>query len=389
VAVTIERVSNEKERRTFIRVPWKVYANDPNWVPWLYYERLEFFDKRKNAFFEHAEADYFIARRDGEPVGAIAAILNHRFNEFQQQNVAHFGAFEVMNDREAALALLAAAEQWARERGADALLGPFTFSTNDETGTLIDGFGSPPVILMTYNQPYVPGFIEAAGFGKAMDLWAWLADLKKINEQMPEKVQRVVGKVRERYDLAIRPVNMKNWDGEVAQIKKIYNSAWERNWGFVPMTDPEIEHLAGSLKTVLDPGLVFMVEHKGETVGFTLTVPDANQPLRRIRPGPSRLSSYLAAARVYLNRYKTDTVRVIALGVVEKFRGRGVDALMYYETVRVARERGYRWAEASWILETNDMMNRAIQLMGGEIYKTYRVYEKALSPQQPRAADGS
>jgi GNAT superfamily N-acetyltransferase len=300
--------------------------------------------------------------------------------------VAHFGAFEVMNDREAALALLDAATQWARERNADQLVGPVTFSTNDEAGTLVEGFASPPVILMTYNPPYYPEFLEAAGFQKAMDLLAWLADLKKINEEMPDKVKRVVGKVRERYDLAIRPVDLRKWDAEVAQIKKVYNSAWERNWGFVPMTDPEIEHLANSLKTILDPALVFMVEHKGETVGFSLTVPDVNQPLRRIRPGPSRLSSYLAAARVYLNRYKTDMVRVIALGVVEKFRGHGVDALMYYETVRAGRERGYRWAEASWILENNDMMNRAIRLMGGEIYKRYRVYEKALAPEQSPSA---
>jgi GNAT superfamily N-acetyltransferase len=175
----------------------------------------------------------------------------------------------------------------------------------------------------------------------------------------------------------------------VAEIKRIYNSAWERNWGFVPMTDAEIDHLAASLKAILDPSLVFIVEHKGEVVGFSLTVPNVNQPLRRIRPGPSRVASYLGAARLYLNRYKTDTVRVIALGVVEKFRGHGVDALMYYETVRAARERGYEWAEASWILETNDMMNRAIQLMGGEIYKTYRVYEKALAPERsPAAATG-
>ncbi|NLF65807.1 MAG: N-acetyltransferase [Chloroflexi bacterium] len=387
MAVTIQRVGNDKELKEFIRVPWKVYANDPNWVPWLYYERLEFFDKRKNAFFEHAEGDYFIARRDGEAVGAIAVFVNHRYNDFQQQNVAHFGAFEVMNDREAALALLGTAETWARERGLDSLLGPFTFSTNDETGTLIDGFGSPPVILMTYNQPYVPQFIEAAGFRKAMDLWAWIADLNKLEQEMPEKVRRVVGKVTERYDLHLRLVDLKDWDAEVARIKTIYNSAWERNWGFVPMTDAEIEHMGASLKAVLDPALVFMVEHKGEPVGFSLTLPDANQPLRRIHPGPSRLASYLAAARVYLNRYKTDTVRVLALGVVEKYRGRGVDALMYYETVRAAHRRGYKWAEASWILETNDMMNRALQLMGGTIYKTYRVYEKPLASGQPSTAD--
>jgi GNAT superfamily N-acetyltransferase len=386
MAVTIQQVSNEQELAEFIRVPWRVYAHDENWVPWLYYERLDFFNKTKNAFFEHAEADYFIARRNGEAVGAIAAILNYRYNEFQQQNVAHFGAFEVMDDREAALALLEAARDWARARGADSILGPMTLSTNDECGTLIEGFDSPPVLLMTYNPPYYPGFIEAAGFTKAMDLLAWNADLHHLQKEMPPKVQHVVGRVKDRYNLTIRRVDMRQWDGEIARLKKIYNSAWERNWGFVPFTDAEIEHFASSLKMVIDPELVFVVEHEGETVGFSLTVPDVNQPLRRIRPGPSRLSSYLGTARLYLNRRKADRVRVIALGVVEKFRGRGVDALMYYETVHSAAARGYRWAEASWILENNDMMNRAIKLMGGEIYKRYRIYEKDLSGNDAGAA---
>jgi GNAT superfamily N-acetyltransferase len=379
MTVTIQQVSNGEELAEFIKVPWRVYAGDENWVPWLYYERLDFFSKKKNAFFEHAEADYFIARRNGAAVGAIAAILNHRYNEFQQQNVAHFGAFEVMDDREAAMGLLDAACDWAKARGADSILGPMTLSTNDECGTLIEGFDRPPVLLTTYNPPYYPGFLEAAGFGKAMDLLAWYANMQDLSTSIPPKVQRVVGKVQERYNLTLRPVNMRQWDDEIAQLKKIYNSAWERNWGFVPFTDAEIEHFASSLKMILDPALVFVVEHQGEPVGFSLTVPDVNQPLRRIRPGPSRLSSYLAAARLYLNRYKTDTVRVIALGVIDKYRGRGVDALMYYETVHAAAARGYRWAEASWILETNDMMNRAIRLMGGEVYKRYRIYEKPLS----------
>ena len=380
--VEIERVTSEKQLKTFIRVPWTVYAEDENWVPWLYFERLDFFNKKKNTFFEHAEADYFIARRDGQAVGTIAAILNHRYNEFQQSNVAHFGAFEVMDDKEAALALLEAATKWARARGVEKLVGPMTFSTNDETGTLIEGFDSAPVVMMTYNPPYYPEFMEAAGFQKAMDLYAWLADLEELVNNMPEKVERVVNKVRDRFKLEIRPIRLDKWDEEVAQIKRIYNSAWERNWGFVPMTDAEIEHLAENLKLILDPAVVFMVEHEGEAVGFSLTIPDVNQPLQRIRPQPSLLSSYLGVARMYLNRYKTDLVRVLALGVVAKYRGRGVDALLYYDTVRKAHEQGYRWAEASWILESNDMMNRAIALMGGEIYKRYRVYEKEVGGEE-------
>jgi GNAT superfamily N-acetyltransferase len=345
----------------------------------LYFERLEFFDKRKNPFFEHAEADYFIARRDGTPVGTIAAILNHRHNEFQQENVAHFGVFEVLNDREAALALLETATDWARQRGAARIVGPMNLSTNDECGTLVEGFDRPPVVLMTYNPPYYVDFLEAAGFTKAMDLLAWHFDLEEVAENMPPKVERVINKVRERHGLTIRPVNLKAWDREVANIKQIYNSAWERNWGFVPMTDAEIEYLAANLKLILDPAVAFIVEKDGAAVGFSLSLPDVNQPMHRLCPGPSHLGSYLAAARMLRNRYRTDTIRVLALGVVEKYRARGVDALLYYETVKAAGERGYKWAEASWILETNDMMNRAIELMFGKLYKRYRIYEKEIA----------
>ncbi|MFW5942696.1 MAG: N-acetyltransferase family protein [Chloroflexota bacterium] len=378
MTVQIERVESDRQLRDFIRVPWNVYENDPNWVPWLYFERLAFFDKKKNAFFEHAEADYFIARRDGEAVGVIAAILNHRHNEFQQENVAHFGVFEVMNDREAALALLETATEWARQHGVDRIVGPMNLSTNDECGLLIDGFDYPPTVLIPYNPPYYVEFVEEAGFGKAMDLLSWRASVDTVVNRLPQKVERVVGLVKKRYGLHVRPINLRDWDEEVARIKKIYNSAWERNWGFVPMTDAEIEHLADSLKLIMDPELVFVVEREGEAMGFSITLPDVNQPLRRIRPGPSRLSSYLGAARMYLQRYNTDLVRVMALGVVEQFRARGVDALLYYETARAAERRGYKYAEASWILETNENMNRPIKAMGAEVYKKHRVYEKVI-----------
>ena len=379
MALQIEQVQSKAQLRQFAAVPWRVYERDPNWIPWLYFERLDFFNKNKNPFFEHAEADYFIARRNGEAVGMIAAILNHRHNEFQQENVAHFGVFEVLNDREAALALLDTACDWARNRGVERILGPMSLSTNDECGTLIEGFDRPPVVLMSYNPPYYRDYLEEAGFEKAMDLLAWLTNLHDLIENLPAKVQRVVGRVKQRYGLHIRPIDMKNWDAEVQNIKKIYNSAWERNWGFVPMTDREIEHMAASMKMILDPALMFMVEHEGDAVGFSLTLPDVNQPLGRIRPGPSLLSSYLGAGRLFLQRYNTDFIRVVALGVVENFRARGVDALLYHETAKAALERGYKWAEASWILETNDSMNRPIELLGAEVYKKYRIYEKHLN----------
>jgi GNAT superfamily N-acetyltransferase len=380
MSLEIERVETKAQLQEFIKVPWTVYKDNPYWVPFLYFERLEFFDKSKNPFFEHAEGDYFIARRDGQVVGAIAAVINHRYNEFQGENTAHFGAFEVLDDAEAAAGLLQAACDWASERGTDMIQGPANLSSNEEFGLLIEGFDSPPVVLMPYNLPYYADFIEAAGFHKAMDLLAWNSNIPKLLKPggLPPKLVRVVEKVKDRYGLTIRPVNMKDWDAEVEQIKQIYNSAWEKNWGFVPMTDNEIDHLAESLKMIIIPDLVFVVEKDDQVVGFSLSLPDVSQPLHRYRPGPSRISSYLAAGRMIMNKKKTDRLRVFALGVLKEWRGKGVDALMYYETIKAAEKYGFEWGEMSWILENNDAMNRPIQMFGSEVYKRYRVYEKPL-----------
>lgn len=378
MSIQIERVETKKQLREFIKVAWRVYEGNPYWVPWLYHERLVFFDKRKNPFFEHAEADYFIARRDGKAVGSIAAILNHRHNQFHDENVAHFGVFEVMDDEEAAASLLETACNWARNHGVKKILGPMNLSTNDECGLLIDSFDNPPVVMMPYNRPYYVDFIEAAGFSKAMDLWAWYADVNETLENMPEKVLRLIDKVQERYRLDIRKISLKDWDSEVERVRGVYNSAWEKNWGFVPMTDAEFNHLANGLKPVIDPEIAFIVENEGKPVAFALALPDVLQPLRRVRPGPSVLGSYIGGAYMLLNKRRTDGIRVLVLGVIEKYRKRGIDAMLYYELAKASAARGYKWAEASWILETNEMMNRALEAIDASVYKTYRIYEKGL-----------
>ncbi len=233
--------------------------------------------------------------------------------------------------------------------------------------------------MMTYNPSYYADFIEQAGFTKAMDLWAWLAEVEKVANNMPPKLLRIVDKVKDRYQLSLRNLNLKDWDNEVARVRKIYNSAWSRNWGFVPMTDAEFDHLAKALKPLLDPSIAFMVEKNGEPVGFSLSLPDANQPLRRIHPGPSVIGSLIGGAYTLLNTRRADTIRVLVLGVIDKYRKRGIDALLYHETAKAAAANGYKWAEASWILENNVMMNRSLEMLGAKIYKTYRVYEKPLN----------
>ncbi|MDX1615641.1 MAG: hypothetical protein R3300_15115 [Candidatus Promineifilaceae bacterium] len=387
MGLEIERVVSRGQLAEFIKVAWRVYEHDPNWVPWLYFERLEFFDKRRNPFFEHSEAEYFIARRDGRPVGSIAAVLNHRHNEFQEENDAHFGAFEVLNDPAAAAALLETACHWAERQRADRIIGPATLSSTMEFGLLIEGFDSPPVVLMNYNPRYYIDFIEAAGFQKAMDLLAWNNDAAARMQPggLPEKLIRVVTKVKDRYGLTIRQAQLDRWDEEIERIKVVYNNAWEKNWGFVPLTEAELDHIANGLKPIVDPRIVFFVEKDGDPVGFSLSLPDVNQVLHRLRPGPTVAGSYLAAGRMMMNKTDTDRLRVFALGVLEEYRARGVDALMYYETAKAAAPNGYRWAEASWILENNEAMNRPIQRLGSEVYKRYRVYEKWLNKGAERA----
>ena len=380
MSLEIERVETKKQLKEFIRMPWEVYKNDPNWVPWLFFERLNFFDKKKNPFFEHAEADYFIARRNGKAVGTIAAVLNHRHNEIHEENISHFGVFELLNDPEAAALLLETACDWARDQGTDQIIGPANLSSTMEWGMLFDGYDSPPVVLMTYNPPYYNDLVLANGFEKVMDLYAWnnhIVDRLKPNG-FPEKVYRVVKVVKKRYNLTIRPIDMKQFDRELEIVKYVYNKAWEKNWGFIPLTDAEFDNLVGELKPILDPRIVFVVESDGEPVGFSLSFPDVNQVLIKYRPGPTIIGSYIAGARMMLNKTKTNRLRVFALGVLEEYRGRGVDALMYYETVKRAVPLGYEWAEGSWVLETNYAANRVTEMIGSDLYKRYRLYVKDL-----------
>jgi len=376
----ISKVLNNDDLMDFIHFPWEVYRDDPYWVPPLISERREFLDPEHNPFFQHARAEYFLAHRGSKVVGTISAFTNDLYNEFQGVNTGFFGFFEVLDDADAATALLSTAEDWAREAGHESILGPAQFSTNDEVGMLVDGFDDPPRILMTYNPPRYPGFLDAAGYQKAMDLWAYAIRIENFMQNIPPKLLRVAENVKKRRKLLVRTIDMKNFAQEVERFKRVYNSSWERNWGFVPFTDPEINRFAEQLKQILDPDVVIMIEHEGEVVGFSLSLPDLNQPLHKAypRPGTSETLTTLKLLWHWKVRRRVDWLRGVAMGVLPEFRGLGVDALMYLETAKTAARKGFRWVEMSWILENNDMMNRLIRLFGGEIYKTYRMYEKRL-----------
>lgn len=371
----IIRAIDQSEKRAFIKTQWLFYKNNPNWVPPLLLDRSKLLDTKKNPFYKHSAIQLFLAERDGQVVGRIAGITNVNHNAEHNDSIGFFGFFESVDDQEVATALLSAAEDWVREQGMTEIRGPVNPSMNDESGLLVEGFDGPPAILMTYNPPYYGALIEGAGYAKSQDLYAYL--LRNEN-YASDKMKRMYDIIVKRNGLTFRSIDFKTKAGfkrDVETLKFIYNEAWEKNWGFVKFTDEEFDFLAADLKQIADPNLVFVVECKGRIAGFCLALPDVNQALiynknGRLIPGIWHLLT---------KSKKIDLCRIIVLGVLPEFRGLGIDAAMYMEIGERAKKRGILKGEASWILESNEMMNKALTLtMHGERYRTYRVYDKPL-----------
>ncbi|NOT07001.1 MAG: hypothetical protein HOP28_02235 [Gemmatimonadales bacterium] len=333
--------------------------------------------RTKNPFFEHADAEYFLAERDGAVVGRIAAIVNRLHNEFHGDRVGFFGFFECERHQETANALFAAAAAWLKARGADTLRGPCSFSTNDESGLLVDGFETPPVMLMPHNPPYYVELVEGAGFLKAKDLLVYQQGLGGGQSlPVPDRLARAADIVVKKNGLTLRPLNMKDFKAEVERIKVLYNRMWEKNWGFVPMTDREIDHLASQFKPVVIPDLVPFVEKDGEVIGFALALPDLNTILHTNRSG--RLFPAILKILWALKTQQVHRCRIALLGVLPEYRGRGIDAVMYHWIWTRGAHRRIGWGEAGWILEDNPAMNAGLLKMGFTVYKTYRLYDRPL-----------
>lgn len=376
--ISVRPVRTKRDLMQFIKFPFRLYRDDPYWVPPLIFERKAFFNPKKNPFYRHAEVELFLAERGGEVVGTISAHINYTHNEFHNERVGFFGFFEVVEDYEVARALLDTACAWVAQRGMKAIRGPMNFSTNEECGLLVEGFDSPPVVFMTYNPRYYQEFLERYSMVKAMDLWAYKMDIESVGRDMsglPPKLKRAVDMALARGGFTVRNANIKDFENELARLKAIYNAAWQRNWGFVPMSEEEIDHLARGIKPWIDPDLIFVAEVDGKPVGVSVTLPDMNQVLLHLN---GRLFPFGWLKFLWYRR-KVRICRVFAMGVVEGYRGLGIDAVLYYLTGKAAIPKGYTMAEMSWILENNTMMNRAIRFLGGKVYKTYRIYEKALA----------
>jgi GNAT superfamily N-acetyltransferase len=371
MALEIRPVASKRDLNTFIKLPWRLYRNERNWVPPLLFERKRFFDRQRNPFFQHAEAEYFLAWRDGRAVGRITAHIDRHFNEFQQHEWGMFGFFECEEDPEAAAALLSAAEAWVRARGRDRMVGPMDFTTNDECGVLIDGYDLLPTILTNWQHPYYPGLIEASGFTKAMDLYMWNLEVSD-RSRVHDAIWRVASDVEAKHGITVRRMRKQNMEAEIGRFLEVYNAAWERNWGFVPLTEDEVRHYAKDLKPILDENWAFVAEKDGETVGAALTLPDYNQVLIHLN---GRLLPFGWAKGLWY-RSKISRVRVFALGVKPEYQHTGIAAKFYELHFDAAERTPQTGGEMGWILESNESMNRAMEGMGGRIVRTYRVYEK-------------
>lgn len=375
--MTLRAVGNDaRALKTFIDLPYRLHARDPIWVPPLRRDVKLLLDRRKNPFFEHAEAEYFLAERNGEVVGRIAAIHNRLHNEFHADKVGFFGFFESIDDQAVADLLLARAAEWCKARGLDLLRGPASFSTNDECGLLVDGFDKPPTIMTPHNPPYYIGLLERAGFTKAKDLLMLEGGDQTHQVVVPERLNRAVSIALQRAGVTLRPLDMKRFKAEVETVKELYNACWERNWGFIPMTEHEIDHLAVQFKPVVVPDQVVFAEKDGKPVGFALALPDFNVVFRRHRSGrmlPAALDLLWS-----LKRKKITRARVLLLGVLPEYRGKGIDSALYHWIWTKSGEHGMYWAEGGWILEDNLAIKQGLEKMTFQVYKTYRLYDRAI-----------
>ena len=361
-------------RRRFMRVATALYRNDPNWVAPLESE-LHRVLAPTNPFFQHARVQLWVASRAGRDVGRIAAMVDATHNAVHGERTVHFGFLESLDDPAVTAALFEAALSWARAAGMNRVVGPMNPSINDECGLLIDGFDRPPTLMMPYNAPYLPGLVEAEGFVKAKDLIAFHIDLASAPQ---DRLDRLAAGFRRRHPrLTVRPITKASLPSDVPKIKRIYNEAWEKNWGAVPLTDGEINLLAERLAPLLVDGLVWLAEQDGEVAGFLLALPDANEIIQPLRgrlfsPGILRALPYLVGGR------QPRLFRLVALGTRGEFRQRGLEAMMFAETLRTARRLGFVGCEASWILEDNEPVIRLLGAFSARPYKTYRVYAREL-----------
>ncbi|MEN8145730.1 MAG: GNAT family N-acetyltransferase [Gemmatimonadota bacterium] len=371
--IQVDPVRDRRGLRAFLHFPYRVYENDPHWVAPLLIDQRKLLDPARHPFYEHSELQTFLAYRGGQVVGRIAAIHNRNHIRHHEEQVGFFGFFEAIDNPAVAVALFDSAAGWLRERGLTAMRGPVNPSTNDPAGLLVEGFDESPYIMMTYNPAYYENLILGAGFEESTAMVAYIIRHNEAPAYMP----RLAAKITARTGVTLRPIRMTEFEKELRRIRHIYNAAWEKNWGFVPMTDAELAFMAHELKPIVkkDPELVIMADSaEGEPVGFSLSLKNYNVALK---PARGRLLP-LGLLKVLWNTRRIDMVRVLTLGLVPEYRGKGIDTLLYYRLFQTCVEKGLKGGEFSWVLEDNHAIRKPLERLGGEIYKRYKLYDRAL-----------
>jgi hypothetical protein len=368
-------VTNRRLLRLFIDFPHTLYKNDPNYVPELYITQKHLLTSR-NPFFEHSEAAYFLAFLNGKVAGRIAAIQNNVHNQRYKNNAGFFGFFEVIQDYEVCRILFNKVAEWFRSKQIYRIVGPTNLTTNDSCGVLISGFELSPIVMMPYNKKYYDDFLSRYGFVKEMDLSSYLLDgiqLKSLTEK--PFVSKIQDKLREG-GIVIRPINFKNFDEEVNQLRKVYNESNAGNWGFMPLNDKEFRCMAKEIKKLVPANLVLIVEKANKQIGFIVAVPDYNQVLRYISRGRLLPFGFL---KFLWYRSKINSARILILGVCKEYTNRGIDLLLYKIIQENLNTIGIYGGEACYVMEDNNAMNSILKKIGGKLIKKYRIYKMNIS----------
>lgn len=374
VSVEVQAVMSRRDWREFIELPFRLHSTSPWWVPPLRLERRSFHSRRMNAYFKHAGAQEFIARRGGQVVGRVSAQVDGNYDAQHGPGTGMFGFLELEDDPEVAAALLNAARGWLAERGRTRMIGPMDYTMNDECGVLIEGFERDPMLKQPWHPPYYQRLCEGAGLTKAIDLHMWELDISDREKILPV-IFELADQAKSRHGIELRHMRRRDLAKDVRVFGEVYNAAWKRNWGFVPYDDEDLKHLGEEMQLVFDRNWFMAAEKDGETIGIAITLPDINQVLKLMNGRLLPLGWWH-----FLRRGKVITrVRVGFLGVKPEYQHTGTAAMFYVEHFNMAIETPQKWGEMGWILETNRSMNRGMEAMGGRIAKRYRVYESSCS----------
>ncbi len=361
----------EKDLGIFVDYPFRLFKNHPFWVGELKRDTVHLLGTG-HPFWRHGERKLFMAKRDGRPAGRVAAIVNQAHNNFHGDKTGFFGFFDCEDDKEASGAMLAAAGAWLKAKGMDSVMGPVNPSFNETCGMLLEGFDGPPMVMMPYNPPYYLELAEAAGFTKAKDLYAYRCPTAV---GFPDRFEKILARMNRDGNVTIHLADVKNINAAIGEVKDIYNSAWEKNWGFVPMSAEEMDDLAGALKPMLKPDYLFFARVDGKPAGFCLLLPDFNIALKNVQGalGPLNILPFL-----YRFSFKLNRGRMLTLGVKKEYRNRGIELLLIKQAVVAAKKMGWEYGELSWTLEDNTRINKTIEAIGSELYRKYRIFEKKL-----------